>query len=79
MHSGLDLAYIPKRSAGLRHRGIAESLPDPREMSLDQRIEYLGPDEMLEVTPESLRIRKNDLRHNARKKRIKKSKNGLAA
>jgi GTP-binding protein len=60
-------------------RGIAESLPDPREMSLDQRIEYLGPDELLEVTPESLRIRKGDLRHDVRKKRIKKSKNGTSA
>jgi GTP-binding protein len=60
-------------------RGIADSLPDPREMSLDQRIEYLGPDELLEVTPESLRIRKNDLRHDVRKKRIKKSKNGLSS
>ena len=59
-------------------RGIAESLPDPRDMSLDQRIEYLGPDELLEVTPESLRIRKNDLRHDVRKKLTKKSKNGMA-
>jgi GTP-binding protein len=58
-------------------RGIAESLPDPRDMSLDQRIEYLGPDELLEVTPESLRIRKSDLRHDVRKKITKKAKNGV--
>ena len=58
-------------------RGIAESLPDPRDLSLDQRIEYLGPDELLEVTPESLRIRKSDLRHDVRKKMTKKAKNGV--
>jgi GTP-binding protein len=57
-------------------RGIADSLPNPREMSLDERIEYLGPGDLLEVTPESLRIRKSELRHDIRKKRIKKSKNG---
>jgi GTP-binding protein len=60
-------------------RGIAESLPDPREMSLDERIEYLGPDDLLEVTPASLRIRKSELRHDIRKKRIKKSKNGTSS
>jgi GTP-binding protein len=57
-------------------RGIAESLPNPREMSLDERLEYLGPDDLLEVTPESLRIRKSELRHDIRKKQIMKSKNG---
>ena len=30
-------------------------------MSLDEMIEYLGPDELLEVTPESLRLRKRIL------------------
>ena len=33
----------------------------PREMSLDQCIEYLNDDELLEVTPKSLRIRKRIL------------------
>jgi predicted membrane GTPase involved in stress response len=46
-------------------------------MSLDERIEYLGPEDLLEVTPASLRIRKSELRHDIRKKRIKKSKNGI--
>ena len=60
-------------------RGIAESLPDPRKMSLDEHIEYLGPEELLEVTPESLRIRKSELRHDIRIKRIKKSLNGTSS
>ncbi len=37
---------------------IAVRLTPPRVMSLDDSIEYLGPDELLEVTPQSLRIRK---------------------
>jgi len=36
-------------------------LAPPREMSLDQCIEYLNDDELLEVTPKSLRIRKRVL------------------
>ncbi len=34
------------------------SLVPPRELTLEYAIEYLGPDELLEVTPSSLRIRK---------------------
>ncbi len=33
-------------------------LVPPREITLEYAIEYLGPDELLEVTPKSLRIRK---------------------
>ncbi len=35
-----------------------EMLVLPREMTLELCLEYLGPDELLEVTPKSLRIRK---------------------
>ena len=43
------------------HQRTGERLTSPREMSLDQAIEYLRDDELLEVTPESLRIRKRIL------------------
>ncbi|MDJ0702044.1 MAG: translational GTPase TypA [Leptolyngbyaceae cyanobacterium MO_188.B28] len=33
-------------------------LQSPMEMSLERALEYIGPDEMLEVTPESIRLRK---------------------
>ncbi len=36
-------------------------LTPPRQMSLDECIEYLSDDELLEVTPESIRIRKRIL------------------
>ncbi|NLG49527.1 MAG: translational GTPase TypA [Chloroflexi bacterium] len=39
-------------------RDIEVRLNAPREMSLDEAIEYLGDDELLEVTPQSFRIRK---------------------
>jgi len=42
-------------------RDLDERLDPPRQMSLDEMIEYLGPDELLEVTPENLRLRKRIL------------------
>ncbi|NEO85776.1 MAG: translational GTPase TypA [Spirulina sp. SIO3F2] len=33
-------------------------LQTPREMSLERALEYIGPDELVEVTPESIRLRK---------------------
>jgi GTP-binding protein len=53
---------------------IIEALSTPRLMSLDQSIEYLSDDEFLEVTPDSLRIRKKELRHEKRMKAEKKAK-----
>lgn len=47
-------------------REIDQRLVTPREMSLDQYIEYLADDELLEVTPQNLRIRKRILDHSAR-------------
>ncbi len=34
------------------------NLTPPREMTLELALEYIGPDELLEVTPKSIRIRK---------------------
>ncbi len=47
-------------------KAILDSLSPPRILSLDDAIEYLGNDELLEVTPESLRIRKRELHHGLR-------------
>ncbi len=33
-------------------------LQSPLEMSLERALEYIGPDELLEITPESIRLRK---------------------
>ncbi len=53
-------------------REIDKRLVTPREMSLDQYIEFLADDEFLEVTPKNLRIRKRVLDHNLRKRAAKK-------
>jgi len=43
------------------------TLRPPRRLSLDACIEFIAEDELLEVTPESLRIRKAELDPNRRK------------
>jgi GTP-binding protein len=40
---------------------IAIQLIPPRKLSLEQALEWISDDEMLEVTPKSLRIRKRTL------------------
>ncbi len=57
---------------------ITTGLTPPRILSLDEAIEYLGDDELLEVTPKALRIRKKELDHNARHKVIKQAKKARA-
>jgi len=49
-------------------------LTPPRQMSLDEAIEYLADDELLEVTPLSYRIRKRILDTEERGKQSKKAK-----
>jgi GTP-binding protein len=49
-------------------------LTPPRQMSLDEAVEYLADDELLEVTPESYRIRKRILNSEERGKQTKKIK-----
>ncbi|MCL2828855.1 MAG: translational GTPase TypA [Oscillospiraceae bacterium] len=50
----------------------APRLTPPRIFSLEQCIEFLGDDELLEVTPESLRLRKRILDHGLRLRAAKK-------
>src|SRR5581483_1209426 len=49
-------------------------LTPPRQMSLDEAVEYLADDELLEVTPENYRIRKRILDTEERGKQAKKAK-----
>lgn len=59
------------------NRDIEVRLSSPRQMSLDEAIEYLGEDELLEVTPLSYRIRKRILNTEERGKQTKKSKEAM--
>lgn len=49
-------------------------LTPPREMGLEFALEYIGPDELVEVTPKSLRIRKRLLNPDDRRKARKSGK-----
>lgn len=44
-------------------------LRPPRLLSLDQCIEFIAEDELIEITPESIRLRKMELDYNKRKKK----------
>jgi GTP-binding protein len=55
-------------------REIDERLTPPRQMSLDEAIEYLAGDELLEVTPQSYRVRKRILNTEERGKEAKRLK-----
>jgi GTP-binding protein len=53
-----------------------EGLSALRQLSLDDAIEYLASDELLEVTPVALRVRKKELRHDIRQREAKRAKAG---
>jgi len=59
------------------HGDMEIRLTPPRQMSLDEAIEYLLDDELLEVTPLSYRIRKRILKTDERGKQTKKAKEQL--
>jgi GTP-binding protein len=56
------------------NKDIEIRLSPPRQMSLDEAIEYLAEDDLLEVTPLSYRIRKRVLDSEERGKQAKKAK-----
>ena len=45
---------------------IAVHLEPPMTLSLEQSLDFIEDDELLEVTPQSLRLRKKYLTHTAR-------------
>jgi len=55
-------------------KDVLETMRAPRNLSLDDAIDYLGSDELLEVTPVALRLRKRVLDHNNREKAEKNNK-----
>ncbi len=61
------------------NKDIEIRLTPPRQMSLDECIEYLAEDELLEVTPQSLRIRKRILETHERGRLNKLAKVAMKA
>jgi GTP-binding protein len=68
--------FRKKQMTNMRAAGSDEALRlvPPRIMSLEQCLEFLADDELLEVTPKSLRLRKRILDHSQRMKNIHKNK-----
>ena len=68
-----DLVVNPcktKKLTNMRTKAAEEAmvLTPPRNMSLEQAIDYIAPDELVEITPKSFRIRKKILTHHLRKR-----------
>jgi len=70
---GEDLDISPcktKKLSNMRATGSDEAiiLKPPKEMTLELAIEYIGPDELVEVTPKNIRLRKRALDPLSRKR-----------
>jgi len=64
-------AVKEKKLTNMRASSADEAmrLVPPKELSLEQAIEFIGDDELVEVTPQNIRLRKRVLRSNERPKR----------
>ncbi|MCL2857894.1 MAG: translational GTPase TypA [Oscillospiraceae bacterium] len=62
-----------KQLTNIRASGSDDALRliTPRVMSMEQALEFIADDELLEVTPKSLRLRKRVLNHDQRKRKAK--------
>ena len=74
-----DLAVNVSKSKQLtNHRSAGKDntvvLKRPRQITLEYALEYIGEDELVEITPVSIRLRKKILDTNARKKQDKQKK-----
>ncbi len=59
-----------KQLSNMRSKGegVAEGLDAPHRLGLEDALEYISDDELVEVTPKSIRVRKKILDTNERKK-----------
>jgi GTP-binding protein len=70
-----------KKLTNIRAAGRDENiiLTPPRDMSLEKALEWIAEDELVEVTPKSIRLRKKVLDQTARYKLERDRKKGEAA
>jgi GTP-binding protein len=64
--------HVTNHRKAFAEEGI--TLTPPINMSLDDAIEYIGPDDLVEVTPAGIRLRKRELDADLRQKLDKKKK-----
>ena len=65
-----------KKLTNMRAAGSDESikLEPPRRMTLEVALEFIEDDELIEITPDAVRLRKTVLDQNMRKKAAKRAK-----
>ena len=65
-----------KKLTNMRAAGSDESikLEPPRRMTLEVALEFIEDDELIEITPDAVRLRKTVLDQNTRKKAVKRAK-----
>jgi GTP-binding protein len=54
-----------------KNEGLADQLEVPVTLSLEDALDYIGDDELVEMTPQNIRIRKKYLNENERKRASK--------
>ena len=59
-----------------KNEGLGEQMEVPVEMTLEDALNYISDDELVEVTPKNIRIRKKFLSENERKRIRRDEKNG---
>ena len=69
----MDLVVSVTRTKNLTNqrssnKDITVVLKAPRKMSLEECLDYINPDELVEITPCNLRMRKRILNNSERKK-----------
>ncbi|KAB2899696.1 MAG: translational GTPase TypA [Kofleriaceae bacterium] len=77
-----DLVVNPnktKKLTNIRSAGADEKLilAPPRQITLEYALEFINDDELVEITPQSIRLRKSVLDHNVRKRFEKAAEAGL--
>jgi GTP-binding protein len=77
-----DLVVNPnktKKLTNIRSAGADEKLilAPPRPITLEYALEFINDDELVEITPQSIRLRKSVLDHNVRKRYEKAAEAGL--
>jgi GTP-binding protein len=65
-----------KKLTNMRSKSTDENiqLEPPRELTLESALEYIEEDELIEITPQSIRLRKRALSANDRKKTSREAK-----
>jgi len=76
-HHGASNSFIVRASAPRTHAADeALRLVPPRQMSLEQALEFIAADELVEITPESIRLRKRELDQRKRLRAYHRAKDG---